>query len=32
MRTVAEHRAYLESLAAKLPNPAAVFFGPESMA
>ncbi len=32
MRTVAEHRAYLEALAAKLPNPVAGFFGPESMA
>jgi uncharacterized protein (DUF2236 family) len=32
MRTVSEHRAYLESLAAKVPNPAAGFFGPESIA
>lgn len=32
MRTVAEHRDYLESIAAKVPNPAAGFFGPDSMA
>jgi uncharacterized protein (DUF2236 family) len=32
MRTVAEHRAYLQSLAAKVVNPAAGFFGPESIA
>jgi len=32
MRSVAEHRQYLEELAAKLPNPAAGFFGPGSMA
>lgn len=32
MRTVAEHRAYLESLAAHLANPAAGFFGPDSVA
>src|SRR3972149_6128912 len=32
MRTVAEHRAYLESLAAKVDNPAAGFFGPDSVA
>jgi uncharacterized protein (DUF2236 family) len=32
MRTVAEHRVFLESLAAKASNPAAGFFGPDSMA
>lgn len=32
MRTVAEHRAYLESLAIKVTNPAAGFFGPDSVA
>jgi uncharacterized protein (DUF2236 family) len=32
MRTVAEHRAFLESLAVQVPNPAAGFFGPESIA
>lgn len=32
MRTVAQYRAYLESLAASAPNPAAGFFGPGSMA
>lgn len=32
MRSVAEHRQYLEQLAALLPNPAAGFFGPGSMA
>ena len=32
MRTVAEQRAYLESLASKVSNPAAGFFGPGSMA
>lgn len=32
MRTVAEHRAYLESLAANVPNPTAGFFGPDSVA
>jgi uncharacterized protein (DUF2236 family) len=32
MRSVAEHRQYLEEQAAKLPNPAAGFFGPGSMA
>lgn len=32
MRSVAEHRAYLESLAARVDNPAAGFFGPGSVA
>jgi uncharacterized protein (DUF2236 family) len=32
MRTVAEHRQYLEQLASRLPNPQAGFFGPGSMA
>lgn len=32
MRSVAEHRRYLEEQAARLPNPAAGFFGPGSMA
>ena len=32
MRTVAEHRQYLREQAARLPNPAAGFFGPGSMA
>jgi uncharacterized protein (DUF2236 family) len=32
MRTVAEHRQYLDEQAARLPNPAAGFFGPGSMA
>jgi uncharacterized protein (DUF2236 family) len=32
MRTVAEHKAFLESLAAKIPNPQAGFFGPDSVA
>lgn len=32
MRSVSQHRQYLEDLAAKLPNPAAGFFGPGSMA
>lgn len=32
MRTVTEHRAYLESLGSKVANPAAGFFGPDSMA
>lgn len=32
MRSVAEHRKYLEDQAAKLANPAAGFFGPGSMA
>ncbi len=32
MRSVAEHRKYLEEQAARLPNPAAGFFGPGSMA
>lgn len=32
MRTVPEHRQYLQEQAARLPNPAAGFFGPGSMA
>ena len=32
MRSVSEHRLYLENLAAKVENPAAGFFGPESVA
>jgi len=32
MRTVAEHRQYLEQLAAQVENPAAGFFGPDSVA
>ncbi|MCL4257811.1 MAG: DUF2236 domain-containing protein [Anaerolineales bacterium] len=32
MRTVSEHRQYLRQQAAQLPNPAAGFFGPGSMA
>ncbi len=32
MRTVSEHREYLRQQAAQLPNPAAGFFGPGSMA
>lgn len=32
MRSVAEHRQFLESLASKVPNPQAGFFGPSSMA
>lgn len=32
MRSVAEHRAYLESLAANVPNPDVGFFGPDSVA
>lgn len=32
MRTVKEHRLFLESLAAKVPNPRAGFFGPGSLA
>lgn len=32
MRTVSQHRQYLKEQAAKLPNPAAGFFGPGSMA
>src|SRR3989304_226471 len=32
MRTLAEHRAYLESFASKVSNPAVGFFGPESVA
>jgi len=32
MRTVNEHRAYLEGLAAQVENPAAGFFGPGSVA
>lgn len=31
-KTVAEHKAFLQSLAAKVPNPQAGFFGPGSMA
>ncbi len=32
MRTITEHREYLRQQAARLPNPAAGFFGPGSMA
>jgi uncharacterized protein (DUF2236 family) len=32
MRSVSEHRQFLETLAARVPNPQAGFFGPESMA
>ncbi len=32
LRSVSEHRQYLEEQAARLPNPAAGFFGPGSMA
>ena len=32
MRTVAEHRQYLKQLAAQVENPAAGFFGPDSVA
>lgn len=32
MRTAAEHRALLQSIAAKVPNPQAGFFGPGSVA
>jgi uncharacterized protein (DUF2236 family) len=32
MRTVSEQRAYLQSLASKVSNPAAGFFGPQSVA
>jgi uncharacterized protein (DUF2236 family) len=32
MRSVAEHKAFLQSLAAKVPNPQAGFFGPGSVA
>jgi uncharacterized protein (DUF2236 family) len=32
VRTANEHRKYLESLAAQVPNPDAGFFGPDSMA
>lgn len=32
MRSIAEHREYLRQQAAQLPNPAAGFFGPGSMA
>lgn len=32
MRTISEHRQYLSEQAARLPNPAAGFFGPGSMA